>query len=421
MMARPPGRTIQSVNWASWRGALVVLLASFFFLGFAGAARAGDQIAVGPAPVLNVHLGSGQLTILTWDRNEVDISSQGSVDVKHLSANEVDARMPKQIAIASESANTVHGDVTLPSETFVFPQLAGNNHDAVVARGDGNTTITIPRGTALVIAHVDVGRVTIRNYDGVFVADVHSGGVFLRHVSGTGFAGTLRGPVVASNSTFSRIRARSAVGNILMRGCSAHQIDVSSVWGSIVYDNGQFEQGLARFESQHGSVALGVDGPAQIGAHTASGHIESNFADGTMMTGNANDAQARVNGGGPVVTATTQDGSVYLFNGSLGANPHVQSALGPGFAPPAAAMRGGQPAQAQAQSQSFGGPSREASSAAARQSFGGPPRQTFSAPARQSFGAPGRPAFGAPGHQTFTAPVHQKASQPSPAAPHHPH
>ena len=70
------------------------------------------------------------------------------------------------------------------------------------------------------------------------------------------------------------------------RGCTSHQIEASSKYGSIVYDNGKFQPGLARFESDHGNVALGVRGGAQIGAHSGSGHIVSTFHNGAPANGN---------------------------------------------------------------------------------------------------------------------------------------
>ncbi len=211
----------------------------------------------------------------------------------------------------------------------------------------------IPRGTALVIAHVRQGGVQISNYNGAFVAQVHNGGIHLDHVSGTGFAQVLRGPVVADQSNFTRVRVRTAMGNMLFRGCTSNQIEATSKYGSIVYDNGRFQPGLAHFESEHGNVALGVAGNAQIGAHSGSGHIVSHFENnGAQVNGNANDAQATVQGGGPIVTTNARNGSVYLYNGSMRAHPAVQQDMlqgrpvPPVYRPIAAPRPQGQPAPA---------------------------------------------------------------------------
>jgi hypothetical protein len=307
-------------------------------LAFAAPGRADEQFDVGPSPVLNVHLTRGQLTIQTWDRQQVLITSDKPIDVRHLAPSDVDPGIPKQLQISSQRIQTEHGPVTLPAESFVLPDLAGSQHDAIMARGSGRVTITIPRGTAMVLAHVRGGHLTLDNYHGVFIAHVRFAGISLNHVSGTGFVESLRGRIVATDSTFDRLRVRTATGNMLFQGCTSHQIQASSTYGSIVYDNGHFQPGLARFDSEHGNVALGVQGGAQIGAHSATGHVISSFRNEASVRGNPTTQQATVRGGGPVVTATSKNGSVYLYSGSMNDHPHVREQLSgstrlPGRAP----------------------------------------------------------------------------------------
>jgi DUF4097 and DUF4098 domain-containing protein YvlB len=187
--------------------------------------------------------------------------------------------------------------------------------------------ITIPRGTAMVMAHLRAGHLNINNYRGIFITHVRSAAITLNNVSGTGYVESLRGRIVATNSSFDRLRVRTATGNVLFQGCTSHQIQASSVYGSIVYDNGDFQPGLARFESEHGNVALGVRGSAQIGAHSGSGHVVSSFQDDANVHGDPTTKQATVGGGGPVVTATSKNGSVYLYSGSINDHPHVREEL----------------------------------------------------------------------------------------------
>ena len=149
-----------------------------------------------------------------------------------------------------KASRPTHGIVALPEESFVLPQLAGSSHDAVVARGQGNTTITVPRGTALVTAHVGTGSSTSTTTTASSSRTSRDGGISLNHVDGSGYAEALRGPVNATNSSFDRLRVRTATGNMLFRGCTSHQIEATSKYGSIVYDNGSFQPGLARFESR---------------------------------------------------------------------------------------------------------------------------------------------------------------------------
>jgi hypothetical protein len=327
MMASRRRRYNGAVRISRWRGAAGLLLASVCWLTLATQARADEQLDVGQTPILQVQIGTGIVSIQTWDRPQVQVSADGSVSVQHIDAASVDPTIPKQIPNAAHSIDTIHGTVTLAPEPFVLPKLQGTEHDEVRVVGDGNTTITVPNTSAMVIAHVERGRVLLDNYHGVFVAQVHNGGVFLRHVEGSGYVESLRGAVIASDSTFDRLRVRTATSNVIFNRCTSRQIEASSTYGSIVYNNGSFQPGLARFESEHGNVAVGVRGGAQIGGHSDFGRVTSSFPGGTGLRENANTTQATVEGGGPVVTATSKDGSVYLYNGSLAEHPDFRAAL----------------------------------------------------------------------------------------------
>lgn len=324
-VARP--RYNRAVHGGLGRGAAVALFAGLCSLAIAAPAWADEQFDVGPSPVLNVNVTRGQVTIQTWDRPQVQVSSANPLDVEHVAASVADARLPKQMQMISHTIQTEHGPVTLLAESFVLPQLPGNQHDAIVARGSGNMTITIPRGTAMVMAHLRAGHLSLNNYTGVFIAHVRAAGISLKNVGGTGYVESLRGRIVATNSTFERLRVRTATGNMLFQGCTSHQIQASSAYGSIVYDNGNFAPGLARFESEHGNVALGVRGNAQIGAHSDAGHVVSSFPDDAGVRGDPTTKQATVGSGGPVVTATSKNGTVYLYSGSMNEHPHVRAEL----------------------------------------------------------------------------------------------
>ncbi len=337
MMAPRAGGYNEIVFKRCWRGAAVLVVACSCWLGLGARASAAQQIAVGPNPWLDVQLQSGTLTVNTWDRPDVQIQSSGRLDVKHVNASVADPQIPHQYTAWSQSVSTGNGNARLPEESFVLPQLQGSSHDAVVADGEGNTTITVPRGTALVTARVGTGQLNMNGYRGAFITQVREGGIAFNHVEGSGYAEALRGPIQATDSSFERLRARTATGNMFFRGCTSHQIEATSKYGSIVYDNGRFQPGLARFESEHGNVALGVRGGAQIGAHSGTGHVVSSFHNGSAATRNRNGTQETVRGGGPVVTAVSKHGSVFLYNGSVGAHPRVQAELRGSRALPAAA------------------------------------------------------------------------------------
>jgi hypothetical protein len=76
----------------------------------------------------------------------------------------------------------------------------------------------------------------------------------------------------------------------------------------------------------------------QIEAHSGSGRILYDVgADGTVNR-SADDAQATLMGGGPVVTASTLNGAILFFRGSLRDYPQFERLMEP-------KLREGQPPQ----------------------------------------------------------------------------
>jgi len=314
-----------------WLAVAAALFAAIF--GFASArADSGTNLSfpIENPPVVRIQMRSGDLTIRTWDRSEIQITSTDPVEARHFSAQDVARELHGgDVPIFATSVQTPNGAVTLPLEEFQVASLASEPHDGIVVFG-GDThatiTITVPASTAFVGAVVGHGRLHLIDYrSGAFVARVHNGFMELHNVAGDGYIEVARGPIVVRDSAFNRIRARTALGNILFQNCNARQIEVSSVNGSIAYDNGTFVPGLARFETQTGNIALGIaGGGVQIGAHSSNGRIYSDFQRGADVRGNTTDTQAIVSGGGPVVTVSSQSGGVYLYDGAFKSHARKQ-------------------------------------------------------------------------------------------------
>lgn len=208
----------------------------------------------------------------------------------------------------------------LPAEDFPLGPIGGG-HDAVVVHVPEtvqNVVLTVPSGAAFIWANVGRGEISLNDYRaGAFLTRIRTGRIFLHNVGGNGYVEAVRGPISVSDSALNRLRARTALGNILFENCNARQIEVSSINGSIAYDNGTFVPGLARFESENGDVAIGVaGGTLQIGAHSAAGKIFENLPN-AHITGSNTDAQAAIGSSGPVVTASSGGGNVYLYSGAF--------------------------------------------------------------------------------------------------------
>ncbi len=298
------------------------------------AARFSQSVAVGSSPILRVNLRVGSVEIRTWNRPTIGIQSTAGLTIRHFGAQAVAANMRSDLPIFSSTTNSRFGPVTLGQETFDLSSMSANPHDAVAVRSAGGwvgVRIEIPANTALVLANVGAGRISMRGYrSGTFVARVHTGRILMRNMGGTGFAEVVRGAIFIAGSSFERLRVRTAVGPIVCERCTVRQIDATSIAGSIGYDNGTFQPGLAHFESQYGNVAIGVRaGGAQIAAHSSSGRIYSRFDDGANVTGSARNRNATVGGGGPVVTASSGAGAVFLYNGSITAHRSLARAWQP--------------------------------------------------------------------------------------------
>ena len=280
-------------------------------------------IPVGNSPVVRLQMRTGHVTIRTWNQQQIQIDATQPVQTQQFDAGAVSrALRAGDLSILATTVQTPNGPLTLPAEDFSLNSVTPGDHDGVaIFGGDTGATlvVTVPASTALMWVNVGHGTIDIQDYrSGTFVARVHNGGIRLQNVSGDGYVEAARGPIFVKNSAMNRLRARTAVGNILFENCNARQIEVSSISGSIAYDNGTFVPGLARFESQSGNVAIGVaGGGVQIGAHSSSGKIFENLQGAGNVRGGQNDAQATISGGGPVVTASSQSGAVYLYTGSL--------------------------------------------------------------------------------------------------------
>jgi hypothetical protein len=191
------------------------------------------------------------------------------------------------------------------------------------------------------------GTMTIDGYHGSTLFATSSGGrMDLTNVaSGATFLQPIYGRLSVADSSFDRLRVRAASAALVFDHDSARQIEATTINGTIVWDDGTFAGGLARFESTYGAIAVGVAGGAQVEARSGDGHVAWLWDKRTPLDARGdNEAGATVNGGGPLVSAVTAHGNVYLYDGSLTTRHfipaewrRISTLLGPLDASPAAA------------------------------------------------------------------------------------
>jgi len=321
-----PGRRI-SRTIAAWA---VYLLGFFIAPSIAGATVL--EFPVGDQAFVHVNGRQAIITVKTWDRNAVQVDWPDGEPFTAFkgSQNWIGAPVPipgRPVKEKISPGNFV--DAALPSEEFPITGVAIGLHDSIRIKEDApppdlvrsttdfsHVTVTIPTSAKIVELQDGRGDVFLSDYRGNTFVSGGGARVVLTNVSGDAFVQSMFGHLYALDSNFDHLRARSNGADLVFERCHIKQIEASTLTGSIVYDNGSFEPGLARFESDRGNVALGVSGNAQLGAHVQDGHIFSTFSGRSAVTG-ANDGSAVVGNGGPLVNATSAHGNVYMYEGSI--------------------------------------------------------------------------------------------------------
>jgi hypothetical protein len=314
-----------------WIAAGALLLSAVCFRpGSAGAATTSFDVS--GQPVVQVIGRTAAVTIRTWNRDSVQVDYPDG----DLTLNKGTQQTRASFLIPAVNVEEDHGAegptiATLQPEDFPVPKLESGMHDVVhiaeVSQAAGprppaHVTVMVPEGTGLVNIRAGRGTVRLIGYRGTTIAFVGRGRLSFEGVSGDAFVQLpLLGHFYATDSTFDRLRIRSNRADLVFDGCRARQIEATTLTGNIVYDNGAFDPGLARFESDRGSIALGVSGGAQLHAHTEDGHVftELPTASAPPLLGARDDAEPQqiAGGGGPLVNVNSTHGDVILYDGSL--------------------------------------------------------------------------------------------------------
>ncbi|MDP9104363.1 MAG: hypothetical protein M3N49_00275 [Candidatus Eremiobacteraeota bacterium] len=328
----------RALRWiAAGLGALLASVA----VAAAPAAAASTSYDVGDAAVVNVTVrGRGNdVTVHVWDRQTVqlDYADDSAPAIERHSVPFGTPRFPlsRQIPAMIYTARDANGQMSagaLSPEEFPYASFRPGPHDTVLvdAPEGSHLVVTVPASTGILSLRVGGGQTTIEGYRGANLFLIQGQGhVQLTGATTTAFVQMNYGTFFAADGTFERIRVRGIAAHDVFENCRSKQIEASSVNGSILYDRGSFDPGLARFETQNGNIALGVTGAAQLIGRSQDGHVYTLFdrrgASSVDQRGDG-EATATVGGGGPLVNAISGHGNVFLYDGSLqtrrGAGPH---------------------------------------------------------------------------------------------------
>jgi len=131
------------------------------------------------------------------------------------------------------------------------------------------------------------------------------------------FIQMMNGRLDVTDSSFDRLRARGNNVNMVFEHNRARQIEVTTVSGSIVYDNGTFDpdsRGLNRPTARSDRRRHGRTGCGALDRGTRLFDVDKRTPIDQRSTG---EASATIAGGGPVVNAVTVRGNVYLYDGAF--------------------------------------------------------------------------------------------------------
>lgn len=318
----------RALRWITAGLGVLVLCAA----AVVGPARAGSNaFDVGDQAVVNLVVrGRGnEITIRTWDRGSVQVeyADENAPVVAHNVASfgtrALVQQVPPQLYALRDRDGLPSAAGALAPEEFPYAGFRGGSHDVVRIDAPENSRliVTVPSSTGILAVRAGGSQTTVEGYRGanLFVMQ-NQGRVQVTNAATTAFVQVNHGVVYAADSSFDRLRVRGITAHDVFERCRSKQIEATSVFGSIVYDGGSFDPGLARFESQTGNIALGVTSAAQLNGRSGEGHVYTMFdrrAGANVEQHGDGEAVATVGGGGPLVSAISARGNVYFYDGSL--------------------------------------------------------------------------------------------------------
>ncbi len=269
--------------------------------------------------------------IRVWDRPTVQIETpdynaplvERSVVGFGTQRNPLSQQVPAQLYATHESNGMTGIGQTLPPEEFPYQGFRPGLHDVIrISAALGTRLIvTVPATTGVLDLRIGGGQTTVEGYRGANLYVLQgTGRVQLEGATTTAFVQLNYGLFYAVDGTFDRIRVRGIGAHDVFEHCRTKQIEASSVSGTIAYDGGSFDPGLARFESQSGDIALGVTSPAQLMGRSDTGHVYTMFdqrGGASVDQHGDGDATASVGSGGPLVNALSAHGNVFLYDGTM--------------------------------------------------------------------------------------------------------
>ncbi|MFA6957944.1 MAG: DUF4097 family beta strand repeat-containing protein [Thermoanaerobaculia bacterium] len=212
---------------------------------------------------------NGSVTVQSWDRNEIRVEAEKTVD----GSGDVAKSAMKEIKIdVREEGDSLRIRTVMPKDHDggFFSWLAGNDVDANV-----RYTVTVPRKTNLDLETVN-GRINVSGIDGVMELETTNGKIEIAKSSGRVSAETTNGGIVAE-----------------LAATSPGKMELETTNGSV-------------------QLQLPVSFRANLDAATTNGSIKSDFPITIQGTMDRNRLNGAMNGGGESLRIRTTNGSISI-------------------------------------------------------------------------------------------------------------
>jgi hypothetical protein len=266
---------------------------------------------------------SGNIQILTWNRNEVKIDAvkrstaaslqkaKDNADMVKIEVGREDGRVnietkyPEGRAAGRKLDVSVDYTLTVPAAASVTGETVSG--DVRAAGMGGLAKLTTVSG--------NIEAAKMKN-DGVFTTI--SGNIALEEIVGDVEANDISGSISLAQLS-GTVKAETISGNVDIKNLSGlKSASVSVHSGEITFDGALHPGGRYTFETHSGpiTVTLPKDAAFDFECETFSGGIQSDFKASVEMTSKTRhrerDIRGTVNGGGPELTITTFSGPITL-------------------------------------------------------------------------------------------------------------
>ncbi len=277
-----------------------VLLALFpVFLGLAMPVRADEwtkKYTVTAKPDVRVETNDGNVTVDSWDRKEID----ARVETMGWRIAENDVRI-----VERQTGDRVEFEIRVPRRHWNF-DFGGRRRwlkielkipreaDLGVKTGDGHVTVQPLSGSVNI--HTGDGHITLTSIKGEMHLSTGDGHIEARGLDGRLEASSGDGHINVEGR-FDLLNLHTGDGHIDARALAGSKM--ASSW-TIRTDDGRV------------TLHLPDDFAADLDAHTNDGRISTDLPVTLSGSLSRSTVRGKINGGGPMLTVHTGDGSIHL-------------------------------------------------------------------------------------------------------------